>query len=263
MVLHQVNTCFPFRCRRLIEDHSGGAVQIADAMYKYLIKDQANPPDVIRFGNRVTSIAYNGLNYPIIGVPGHQAIVPPPPLRHQVVVGTEDGQQFKFSNVISTIPLPVLRTLDLSRAGLSYLQSNALRELDYGSAIKVGMQFATAWWTTGKTQTGEPLNIVGGQSFTDRPIRTIVYPSFGDSKRGQATTLIASYARAEDATRLGALIEKDPKRLEKLVLKELAEIHNVDLNFLQSQLIASFPWNWDNDIDTMGMLYILSPSRVL
>ena len=224
--------CFvPFVSHRAI---SGGAVQIADAMYKYLVK--ANPPNAIIFGQRADSIAYAGPNQVVVGVGG--------------IART-------YSNVISTIPLPVLRTLYLSNAGLSPMQSNALRELDYGPSVKVGMQFATAWWTTGKTISGQPLNIVGGQSYTDRPLRTIVYPSFGNALQGQTTTLIASYTWTADATRLAALVERDPKRLENLVLVQLAEIHNVDVGFLQDQLIASFPWSWDNNIDTMGMFSCL------
>jgi len=169
-----------------------------------------------------------------------------------VVVTTNDNDHHKFSHVISTIPLPVLRTIDLSQAELSPTQSNALRELDYGPAIKIGLQFKTAWWTTGTDRSGKRLNIVGGQSYTDRPIRTIVYPSFGNVKAGATTTLIASYCWTEDATRLGALIDKDDAALLNLVLRDLADIHNVTVDFLRSELIGSKAWDWSNDPYTMG-----------
>ena len=124
-------------------------------------------------------------------------------------LSVNDDEIKQFTHVISTIPLPVLRTIDLSAAGL---QSNALRELNYGPSIKVGIQFK-AWWFT-------KFQIIGGQSYTDRLIRTIVYPSFGDVQDEKTTTLIASYCWTEDASRMGALIDvKDGNgRLKELVL---------------------------------------------
>ena len=118
----------------------------------------------------------------------------------------------QFSHVISTIPLPVLRTLDLSDADLNPLQSNALRELDYGPAVKIGMQFQTAWWTTGVDRNNNTLGIVGGQTYTDTPLHTVVYPSFGNPG-GNTTSLIASYAWTEDAARLAALVANDQDTL--------------------------------------------------
>ena len=167
-----------------------------------------------------------------------------------VVTNYTDHHQ--FSHVISTIPLPVLRTINLSEADLSPMQSNALRQLNYGPSVKIGMQFKTAWWTTGKDLAGNLLNIVGGQSYTDRPLRTVVYPSFGDVKAGKTTTLIASYCWTEDATRLGALVNEDGKSLLELVLRELADIHNLSVDFLSEQLLAHKGWSWSNDPYTMG-----------
>jgi len=90
-----------------------------------------------------------------------------------------------FSHVISTIPVPVLRTVDLSACKLSNFQTNALREKD---------------------NDGAPITIVGGQSFTDRIVRTVVYPSYGPGTgvgpdTGDAV-LIASYCWTDDASRL-------------------------------------------------------------
>lgn len=139
------------------------------------------------------------------------------------------------------------------------MQSNALRTLNYGPrpSVKIGMQFRTAWWTTGKDLSGNPVNIVGGQTYTDRPLRTVVYPSFGSVQAGTTTTLIASYCWTEDATRLGALIGKDDATLVQLVLKELADLHNVDINDLRNQLIEYKGWSWSHDPYTMGQYHVL------
>jgi monoamine oxidase len=216
----------------------GGAHQIAECMAKYI---SSRKPDVITFNSKVTSIAFNG--------------------KSGIDVTTNHAHHHQFSHVISTIPLPVLRTLDLSKAELSPMQANALRELNYGPAVKVGLQFRTAWWTTGTDLEGKPLNIVGGQSYTDRPLRTIVYPSFGNVQAGETTTLIASYCWTEDATRMSALIDKDEKTLLNLVLKELAEIHNVKVDFLRHELIDHKAWSWSHDPYTMGGYAFFGPGK--
>jgi len=136
------------------------------------------------------------------------------------------------------------------------MQSNALRQLNYGPSVKVGLQFKEAWWFT-------KFQIVGGQSYTDRPIRTIVYPSFGDVKDGKTTTLIASYCWTEDASRLGALIDdKDGDgRLKELVLKDLADIHDVTVDYLREQLIECKAWSWSHNPYTMGAFAFFGPGK--
>lgn len=133
------------------------------------------------------------------------------------------------------------------------IQTTALRELNYGPSVKVGLQFKTAWWTTGTDKDGKPLNIVGGQTYTDGPLRTVVYPSFGNVQAGETTTLIASYCWTEDATRLGALIDHaDNKPLMSMVLRELATIHNVTVDFLRGELIDQKAWSWSHNPYSMG-----------
>jgi monoamine oxidase len=216
---------------------SGGSQKIAQAVADYL---SSRRPDPISFNSRVTKVTH-------LGEMGME-------------VETNGSQKRQFSHVISTLPLPVLRTIDLRQAGLSIMQSNALRELNYGPSIKVGMQFKTAWWTTGLD--GVPLNIVGGQTYTDRPLRTVVYPSFGDVAQGKTTTLIASYCWTEDAERFSALIDNksepgpsiddDDQFLINLVIRELADIHGVTVESLNDQLIATKAWSWSRDPLTMG-----------
>ena len=138
---------------------------------------RSRSPNAISLSQEVTAICMKTVN----GVKGMEVV-------------TDHYRTHQFSNVISTIPLPVMRTIDLSMAGLTPMQSNAVRQLNYGPSVKIGMQFRTAWWTTASDRDGRPLNIIGGQTYTDSPLRTVVYPSFGDVKAGKTTTLIASYS---------------------------------------------------------------------
>ncbi|KAG8999540.1 hypothetical protein FRB90_012053 [Tulasnella sp. 427] len=82
------------------------------------------------------------------------------------VDGEPDARQ--YHHVISTLPLPVLRSLDLEQAKLDIHQYNALRQLQYGPSEKIGVRFKTQWWRTATTINGHKLDIVGGQSTSDR-----------------------------------------------------------------------------------------------
>ena len=166
------------------------------------------------------------------------------------------GQQYVYSHVISTIPMPNLRTIDLTGSKLDVLQTNALRASDYGPSIKIGIRFSETWWTNGYDRDGNKFDIVGGQSFTDLPIRTVVYPSYGVHSSTPSTTLIASYCWTYDAERLGALIGTGKQgyedQLKALVLADLATIHNVDVSYLSSRFVEMFSWDWNHNPLTGG-----------
>ncbi|KDR80293.1 hypothetical protein GALMADRAFT_242628 [Galerina marginata CBS 339.88] len=214
-----------------------GVQEIAECMAKYI---RNCDPNAISLNSRVTSTSYRN-------TPGNKGV--------DVGIANNCATQ-QFTHVVSTIPLPVLRTVDLDAAGLDPMQSNALRQLNYGPAIKVGLQFKEAWWFT-------KFQIVGGQSFTDRPIRTIVYPSFGDVENGMTTTLIASYCWTEDASRMGALIDdKDgDEQLKDLVLRDLADIHDLTVDYLREQLIECKAWSWSHNPYTMGAYAFFGPGK--
>jgi len=174
------------------------------------------------------------------------------------------GQERKYSHVISTLPLPVLRTVDLTKSNLDVLQQNSIRQLEYGPSSKIGILFTESWWTTGQDKDGEAFNIVGGQSFSDLPIRTVVYPSYGpgDSK---SNTLIASYTWTSDAERLGALMgtgkQEIDDQLETLVLNNLATIHNVTYDYLKTIFVQLYAWDWTRDVNTMGAFAFFGPGN--
>jgi len=158
-----------------------------------------------------------------------------------------------------------MRVMDLDGCDLTPFQNNALRALQYGPSTKIGIQFTSPWWTTGIDKDHKPINITGGQSFTDRPVRTVVYPSYGLGKQGDAV-LIASYCWTQDAARLGALIaatkdtvvsRDDP--LATMVLRDLAAIHNVEFSFLYNQCKGLHGWDWNTNMWSMGAYAFFGP----
>jgi monoamine oxidase len=80
-----------------------------------------------------------------------------------------------YSHVISTLPFSCLRCVDLTGSNLDYKQKAALRCLNYGAGIKVGIKFKTRWWQDRELFPPQ----VGGVSSTDRQSRVVVYPSYG------------------------------------------------------------------------------------
>jgi monoamine oxidase len=155
--------------------------------------------------------------------------------------------------------------VDLTGSKLDIVQSNALRQLQYGPSIKIGMLFTETWWTTGVDKDGEAFNIVGGQSYTDLPIRTVVYPSYGAYTDEASKTLIASYCWTNDAERLGSLIGTGKAnfddQLEFLVLNNLAAVHNVTYEYLKGKLVKVHSWDWSHSPYTMGAFAFFGPGN--
>ncbi|KAG8950324.1 hypothetical protein FRC04_007766 [Tulasnella sp. 424] len=207
---------------------------------------------------------------------------------HVVGINVQTGESTRaFRHVISTIPLPVFRTLDLNDKRLFNIQqTNALRELSYSEAVKIGIKFKSQWWAA------EGLDIVGGQSYSDTNIRTTVYPSYGLQDPDKTTVLIASYAWTSDAGALAALVsptdaarrrlreiidsggeppewlkdlakseEEVRERLKDLVLRDLSLVHNVDMNMLKAEFDEMFPWAWQNDPLTQGAYAFFGPGQ--
>ncbi|KAG0694127.1 hypothetical protein DFH29DRAFT_1073006 [Suillus ampliporus] len=212
----------------------GGSQVLTNYMTEYITGHGSKTP--IQFNKSVTSISQVGTSAMKVSVRGEPSRT--------------------YSHVISTIPLPCLRTIDLAGAGLNVMQRNALRKLEYGPSTKIGIRFESAWW---KDRCG----IVGGQSFTDLPIRTIVYPSYGVHSNSPSTVLIASYCWTSDAERLGALIntgkEEYKEQLKELVLRNLSDVHDVPYDFLLGEFREIFSWDWSNDPLTMGAFAFFGP----
>jgi monoamine oxidase len=150
--------------------------------------------------------------------------------------------------------------MNLTGLPITTHQRAALRQLQYGPSIKIGIQFSSAWWTLGNDLAGVPLNLSGGQSFTDFPVRTVVYPSYGLEQNldGDNAVLIASYCWTEDADFWDSLIGGfDPENpvndpLTALVLRDLATVHNFDLGALTDLVLDVFPWDWSSSKFSMG-----------
>ncbi|KZV87220.1 hypothetical protein EXIGLDRAFT_752364 [Exidia glandulosa HHB12029] len=165
----------------------------------------------------------------------------------------------EFAAVISTAPLSTLNLIDLTGCGINdnYAQYSAIRELQYGPSIKVGIQFTENWW--------EALGLIGGQSFTDLPIRTVVYPSYPPGNVTKSRVLIASYCWTQDAERLGAFIDSKTGKisddLREIVLRNLEKVHGLEAGFLNNKVEDAFAFDWLHNPFTQGAFAFFGPQE--
>jgi len=171
----------------------------------------------------------------------------------------------QYDYVISTMPLPNLRFVDLDKCNLSYAQTQALRSLRYDASVKVGLKFRTRWWQELQQGPGTG-SIKGGQTKTDRIVRTVVYPSYGIDDPNADAVMIASYTWSQDAQRVGGLVNGyntvDEKLLIDLVLGDLAVLHGFDsLDFLHDQLEDYYACDWHSQPFSLGAFALFGPGQ--
>ncbi|PBK71612.1 FAD/NAD(P)-binding domain-containing protein [Armillaria solidipes] len=217
---------------------AGGSEVFIDAMVSKI----SVPTPKIQYNKRVTSITPTATGTKPLSV----------------TYGSEASNEYDY--VISTIPLPALRFVDLDGCNLSYAQLEGLRTLRYDSSCKVGIRFSSRWWQT--LPTG---SIKGGQTKTDRVVRTVVFPSYGVNDLNADAVMIASYTWSQDAARVGGLINgrhtADEQFLIDNILKDLAALHDVTFDFLKKELRDWCAWEWYSDPFTLGAFALFGPGQ--
>ena len=212
----------------------GGTRILGDAMYAML-----NPADV-KFNNKVTGISVAGG-------------------KESVVVTVNGNVSTEYSHVVSTMSLGCLQTVDLTGAALSYEQKTAIRCAHYADSTKVGIKWKSRWWEQ------LPKPIKGGQSYTDRPTRCVVFPSYGIDVPGAPAVMIACYNWSQDASRFGSLIKgkntAEEMSLVNTIIEDIAVMHNIPFDVLREQYVDHFAWNWQNYEYTRGAFALFNPGQ--
>ncbi|KAJ7633340.1 amine oxidase [Mycena polygramma] len=163
---------------------------------------------------------------------------------------------FEYTHVISTLPFGCLRLVDTSALEFPWELHTALRVLRYDAAVKVAVKFKTRWWE----KLAHPQ--VGGVSTTDRPTRTVVYPSYGiGSEDG---TMIVSYTWAQDALRIGAYAQGHGSSTEQVLIecikRDLADMHGItDMSILDHVDYKIVNWYADEYVN--GAFALFGPGQ--
>lgn len=135
----------------------------------------------------------------------------------EVVVHYRDavGNQSRVSGdeCIVTVPFVLLRHMEIS--GLDVDKWFTIRNVYYGRAHKIFMQFSRRWWA-------EDYAISHGVTVTDLAIRNVVYTPAGQDPSIDKGVIIASYAWEQDSMAYSMLDE--PQRVAQ-ALQDLAKIH--------------------------------------
>ncbi|EMP23962.1 L-amino-acid oxidase [Chelonia mydas] len=129
---------------------------------------------------------------------------------------------------------------------LSTNKAHALRSIHYSEATKIVLVCTERFW--------EKEGIQGGRSVTDRPSRFVYYPSHNfPSGLG---VILASYTWGDDAEFFSPL--SDEKCVD-VVLGDLAEIHQVPKNYIQSVCDKHMIKKWGLDRYSMGSFVSFTP----
>ncbi|KAF8602342.1 hypothetical protein BDV93DRAFT_582235 [Ceratobasidium sp. AG-I] len=180
---------------------------------------------------------------------------------------TINGTETKsYPHVITTMPLGCLNAVDTSQCNFPWELKTAIRALHYDDSVKVGIRFKERWWEGPRVSAPQ----IGGVSSTDRPTRTVVYPSYGIG--GDSATIIVSYTWAQDALRFGSYIRGEDGPAEQallaIIFKDLTDMHgikdaqgNPDYTYLPSIKVEHHAWSWYGSEFSVGAFALFGPSQ--
>ncbi len=132
-------------------------------------------------------------------------------VRFRDAVGTQGA--VTADECILTVPLVLLRHMEIT--GLDVDKWFTIRNVYYGRAHKIFMQFSRRWWE-------EDYAITHGVTVTDLAIRNVVYTPAGQDPRIGKGVIIASYAWEQDSMAYSML---DESQRVAQALQDLAKIH--------------------------------------
>lgn len=161
-----------------------------------------------------------------------------------------------FDYVICAIPFSVLRVVDINPV-FSNEKMQAIKEIDYVDAQKTLFLCSQRFWEKGD----ESQKIVGGASYTDLPIESIVYPSqHGDGFNNPSApgVLVASYNLGQDAVRIGSI--EEPLRFE-VIKREVEEVQGLPRGYLDNIVQGHKTVNWNNEPWAKGAFDIFYPGQ--
>lgn len=114
---------------------------------------------------------------------------------------------------------------------------------------QVALKFEKRFWEDPVVMGGNSFQ--GGRLSTDKPIRTVVFPSYGIKEQNLSGVMIASYTWGQDASRIGSMSKteavdlclEDLRKLfgDAMPSKQAGPISSSKIPLVQS-VINSFPF---------------------
>lgn len=151
------------------------------------------------------------------------------------------SQSVSADECILTVPFNLLRHMEIT--GLDTNKWYTIRNVYYGRAHKIFMQFSERWWQN-------KYNITQGVTVTDLAIRNVVYTPAGQDDRFDKGVLIASYAWGQDSMAYSMLTEE--QRIAQ-ALQDLCKIHPEARDSFEFGI--SHDWSLDQYAGGIGPLF--------
>lgn len=175
-----------------------------------------------------------------------------------ILNATESADIFDY--VICSIPFSALRNIEIKPL-FSNMKMRAITEYHYVDSYKSLFLCNRRFWEK-DTEYG---NILGGISFTDLPIQSIVYPddhSFCPSTAlcspEEPGVLVASYNLEQNAIRLGG--QEEVRRYE-LTRQNVEEVHGLPKGYLNSIVERYQSIHWNTEPNYTGGFALTLPAQ--
>jgi monoamine oxidase len=165
-----------------------------------------------------------------------------------------------FDYVVCALPFSALRTVEI-KPYFSNRKMQAIQELNYIDAHKTLFLCNKRFWER-NTDYG---NMLGGISFTDLPIESIVYPSDHNQCAGEPScspeepgVLVASYTLSQNAVRVGGM---EAAAQYELIRQNVEEVHGLPRGYLNSIIESNPTVHWNSEPLYRGALTLSLPEQ--
>ena len=164
--------------------------------------------------------------------------------RGRIAARCRDGTLLVGDQAILTVPLPLLKEIELPQAARE--QAAASAEIGFGKVVKILLRFATRWWTDYAGRDLADLSFL----FSDAVVPTwwTQYPT--------NSSVLTGWFAGPKADAVAHLTESE---LVDMGLASLAGIFGLTMDRMKRDLVASQAINWGNDPFARGAYCFATP----
>ncbi len=158
---------------------------------------------------------------------------------------TNHYRYFQGDYSIITVPYSVLQFIDIQPFdSISSGKWKAIKELNYVSSVKIGLEFKSKFWETNNT----------GNIITDLPLRYTYKPSHNIGESGPGV-LLASYSWGQNANLWSSLSE------EERIREALMGLSRVYGNQVYNEFSRGVSYSWGQNEFSAGCFTLFAPNQ--
>ena len=155
-----------------------------------------------------------------------------------------DGTFMEADAAILTVPLPLLRDIELPRVARE--QAAASADIGFGNVVKMLLRFRTRWWTDGGGRDLSDLSFL----FSDATV-----PTWWTQYPASHPVLTGWYSGPKADT----VAQRTESGLVDMGLASLAAIFDLPMDRMRTELVAARAINWGNDPFARGAYCYATP----